>query len=284
MAITSGFFNSLNGDRVYNADQMSEYYKGIISNGVLQNYGCGLQVLAGSGMNVNVQIGRAFIESRWVELDAAETVNITASHATLNRYTAVCVKLDLSAREMTITTVDGTPATNAVQPTIANTETVKYLVLAWVYVPAGSTAITQVNITDTRANTSICGYVSGVVDQVDTTDLFEQWNAYFDEQRARFDAWFSALTEDLNVNTYIEKYEKNITGDGSTKSYALDMSGYTYSNGDIINVYINGLRAVNGTDYTVTTSGTPTVTFAYAYSASDTMIIEVYKSKIGFAS
>ena len=284
MAITSGFFNSLNGDRLYNADQMSEYYLGIISDGVVQNYRSGLQVLAGSGMNVTVGAGRAFIDSKWIDLDAAETVTINGSSPTLNRYTAVCVKLDTSAREMSIVTIDGTAATNAVVPTIANTETLKYLVLAWVYVPAGSSAVTQVNITDTRANTSICGYVSGVVNQVDTTTLFEQWNAYFEETRVRFEEWFADLTEQLNVDTYVEKYEKTVTGNGSTRSYSLDMSGYTYSTGDIINVYINGLRCVKDTDYTLTTSGTPVVTFEYAYSTSDNITFEVYKSKIGFSS
>lgn len=284
MAITSGFFNSLNGDRLYNADQMSEYYLGIISDGVVQNYRNGMQVLAASGMSVNVGAGRAFIKSKWIDLDAAETVSITGSSPTLNRYTAVCVKLDTSAREMSIVTVDGTPATNATYPTVTNTESVKYLVLAWVYVPAGATAVSQANITDTRANTSICGYVSGLIDQVDTTTLFEQWNAYFEETKARFEAWFADLTEDLNVDTYVQKYEKTVSGDGGTKAFALDMSGYTYSAGDIINVYINGLRAVSGTDYTVSTSGTPTVTFANTYTTADSMAFEVYKSKIGFAS
>ena len=51
MAVTYGFFNSVlvNGmqDRRYNADQMSTYFKGLISDGVYQNVGGGLQVRAG---------------------------------------------------------------------------------------------------------------------------------------------------------------------------------------------------------------------------------------------
>ena len=47
MSITSGFFNSVNGDRTYNADQMSTYFKGLIGSGVYENVGGALQVLAG---------------------------------------------------------------------------------------------------------------------------------------------------------------------------------------------------------------------------------------------
>ena len=37
MAVTYGFFSSLNSDRLYNADQMSNYFKGLITNGVYES-------------------------------------------------------------------------------------------------------------------------------------------------------------------------------------------------------------------------------------------------------
>ena len=67
MSITFGFFNSSNGDRKYNADQMSEYFDGLVSNGVYENVGGALQVLASQNMEVNVQTGRAIINSKWVK-------------------------------------------------------------------------------------------------------------------------------------------------------------------------------------------------------------------------
>lgn len=290
MAITSGFFNAVNSDRQYNAAQMSEYFRGILSDGVAQNYGGGLQVKASTtpDMNVKVQTGRAYIDSRWMENDAVATLAITTAHVTLNRYTAVVVKLDMTNRQMTLATVDGTAATNPTKPTPADSETVKYLVLAYVYVAAGATSISQAQITDTRADTSICGYVSGLVDQVDTSELFLQWQAayqsYYDAMTAAFQAWFDDLTQQLNVDTYIEDYHKSVTLAGSSTAIALDMTGYSYASSDIIQVFINGLLAVAGTDYTLSTSGsTPTVT--PVATASGTVVeIVVFKSQIGFQS
>ena len=36
--IKTGFFNSINGDRGYNADDMSDYFKGLLTDGVFKNY------------------------------------------------------------------------------------------------------------------------------------------------------------------------------------------------------------------------------------------------------
>ena len=47
--------------------------------------------------------------------------------------------------------------------------------------PASSIKITQAQITDTRMNQDVCGWVTGVVKQLDTTTLFNQFESYFDE-------------------------------------------------------------------------------------------------------
>ena len=36
--IKTGFFNSINSDRGYNADDISDYFKGLITDGVFKNY------------------------------------------------------------------------------------------------------------------------------------------------------------------------------------------------------------------------------------------------------
>ena len=293
MAITSGFFNSLNSDRLYTAEQMSEYYAGLLSDGVVQNYRGGLQVLASAtpDMNVNVQPGRAYIEGRWMDVDAVEPLAITAAHVTLNRYTAVCVHLDLSSREMTLETIDGTAATTPTRPTPTASASDLYLVLAYVYVAAGATSITAANISDQRANTEICGYVNGLVDQVDTTTLFLQWQAAYEtffadlsawevSMKSQFDAWLDALTQELNVNTYIEDYHKHDVPTGT--NVTVNPSGYTYDAADIIQVFINGLLGVAGTDYTLDTSGTLPVV-RNVPSGADIDIV-VFKSRIGFSS
>lgn len=249
MAITYGFFNSVNGDRVYNADQMSEYFDGLISDGVYESVGGGLQVVPHSGMTVNVQSGRGIVRCKWINNDAALTVDITQAHPTLNRYTAVIIRLDVTNRQIEITTKDGTAAAAPAKPTMTDTVTTKELCLAYLYIKAGATTITAANIQDMRAS-SLCGWVTGVVKQVDTSTLFDQYTAAYAEnlanmeaweqfQKSQFEAWFETLTQQLQVNTHIER----TFGDTTTTSsaYVYLPSSVDYEDGDVLDVYVNGV-------------------------------------------
>lgn len=295
MAITYGFFNSLNGDRVYNADQMSEYFKGLVSDGVYNSVGDGLAVKANSGLGITVGTGRAVIGSKWLENDAIYNLTLNAAHVILNRYTAVVIQLDLVNRVISIITVDGTPASTPEKPAMTNNATIMQMCLAYVYVGAGVTSITQSNITDTRADNAVCGWVTGLIDQVDTSGLFSQWQAAYNQSiasieawqttmKSQFDTWFSTLSEKLNVNTYIERYYKRVTLDGNTTTIPLDMSGYTYETSDILFVHVNGLLCSENYDYIVDATSTP-VQIHPSTSASGTVVeITVLKSKIGFST
>ena len=302
MAVTYGFFNSLDSDRLYNADQMSTYFKGLVSDGVYESVDDAMIVRADTGMNVTVGTGRAIIDCKWINIDALADVTISASHVTLNRYSAVCVHLDVTNRLMEVISINGTNATNPTRPVPQNTSTDKYLVLAYVYVGAGATSITQANIIDTRMNTAICGWVTGLIKQVDTSQLFLQWQTAYEEAYSQwqntfanfyettaleFDAWFEELTDRLNVSTYIEEYKKKVTNYGADSSYGipLNMPGYSYDPSDIVDVYINGLYADEGTDYTIQVDGPgdASVIFPILTGNTSTISISVKKSRIGFS-
>ena len=181
MAITYGYFNSISGDRTYNADQMSEYFDGLVSNGVYESVGGALQVkaISGGGMTVQVLSGRGIINCKWLKNDAAITLDITQAHAVLNRYTAVVLKLDIVNRLMTITTKDGTAASTPTKPAMQNDSEGIELCLAYIYVAAGSTTISQANIEDMRPS-ALCGWVTGLIEQVDTSELFLQWQTAYE--------------------------------------------------------------------------------------------------------
>lgn len=280
MALTYGFFNSLNGDRVYNADQVGNMFDGLISNGVYENIGDAFIVRAAGGMNVTVGSGRAFVGKKWAFNDAAISVEISAANASLNRYTAVVLRRSMTTRDVVITTIDGTPAANPVKPAIVRDNTTYDLCLAMVYVAAGATALSQANISDTRAGSS-CGWVTGIVSQVPTGDLFEQWQTAYEEFYASFQSWFDTLTKQLQVNTYINAYDKTVTpatGSGAVV-VPLDMDGYTYEAGDILFVYVNGLITK---DYTLDASvPAVSVTFTRNTGTTNEIFIRVLKSKIG---
>lgn len=288
MAITYGFFNSVDGDRTYDADQMSKYFDGLVSDGVYESVGGALQVLAmsGGGMAVNVSTGRGLISCKWLSNDTVLTLDITQSHPTLNRWTAVVLRLDKINRLMEITTKDGTAASNPIKPSMQKDSSITELCLAYIYVAAGVTSISQANISDQRG-TNLCGFVTGLIEQVDTSELFLQWQTAFDnyyaEMTEAFDDWFSTLTSQLNVNTYIQEYNKNVTigTSGATNVVALDMTGYTYSADDIIYVYVNGLY---DTTFTLDTTGaTPTITTVADVDGTE-ISIKILKSKIGFST
>lgn len=298
MAITYGFFNAIKQsdgtyDRTYNADQMSTYFEGLVSDGVYESVDDAMQVLAGTGMQVQVGAGRAIIDSKWIKNTAAYPLTINAAHVTLNRYTAIVIRLDLSARTIAITTKDGENATAPVKPTITNSETIKEMCLAYIYVGRGVTSISQANIEDTRPDNNVCGWVTGIVQQVDTSKLFLQYQTAYEQQlqtmqdwqeaqETAFNTWFSALTDQLQVNTYIQKYHKAINIGSKNGIFPLDMDGYTYASSDILFINVNGVVLTEGYDYILDTSKSPVEIHTNAeLEAENILEITALKSKIG---
>ena len=300
MAITYGFFNATKQsdgtyDRAYNSDQISDMFEGLVSDGVFESIGDAMVVTAKSGMTVQVGTGRASIDGRWIKNDAKMDITLAASNIALNRWSAIVIRLNMSSRTMSIVEKVGTAATNPVKPSLTNSTTVKEKCLAYVYVKAGAGSITQVDITDMRANTAVCGWVTGVIKQVDTSQLFLQYQAAYErqlatmqawetQQKAAFDTWFSALTDQLQVNTYIKKFRKAITTTTEQGTFPLNMSGYTYSASDIIFVNVNGVSLIEDYDWIINTTKSPVaIDTRVGMDAGNVVEIIVLKSQIGQA-
>ena len=285
--ITYGFFDSQNGDRKYNADQMSEYFKGLISDGVFESVGEGMVVEAASGMDVTVGTGRAIIDCKWIENSSAESLNVTIADPFNPRYTAVVVRLDVSRRLMELDTIDGEAAADPDYPTATWTDSVKELVLAYIYVSAGATSISQSDITDARS-LDVCGWVTGLIEQISIENLYLAWvdkfNQYYVAMEENYEAWFDMLTEDLNVSTYIRKFKKRavLTSGEDNNHIPLDMTNYTYNTDDVVRVYINGLYGSENIDWSLDTSTTPPEIITVADAVGTEICIEILKSKVGF--
>lgn len=271
MAITFGFFNSVNDDRLYNAETFNTYFEGLISqNGVYENVGDSLAVAAGSdGLTVTVAEGKAIVNSHWVRLTAVETLTLATAHNLFNRYDMITLRWNATTRNITLQAVTGTPASTPVRPTPTVNDSIVEIVLAYVLVPANATALTTGNIYDQRANTAVCGYITGLIEQVDITDLFDQYEARFaaledqleswqQTQQNTFDAWYYQLTQNLTVGAYIQKFTKVIAGGtGVSNIIPLDMPGYEYDENDIILPNLNGLMLQPDYDYLIDTRFTP---------------------------
>lgn len=186
MTVTSGFFNSINGDRRYLAKHFAAYFASFIGNGVYPSPSTGLQVVERVNMAITVKPGNGWINGYFVTNDDDLVFILNNADGTLNRIDRVVMKLDYSNRQITIEVKKGTLASSPVAPTLQRDADIYELAIADIRVNAGVAAITQANITDQRFNLSLCGIVTGVVDQIDTTGLFAQYNSAFNE-------WFETI-------------------------------------------------------------------------------------------
>lgn len=201
MAWTYGFFNSVDGDRTYNAQQMSEMFDGLITEGVYESVGNKLAVQPNSGMTIQINTGRAFVGKHWVKNDSVYTHTLEASDVLLNRYCAVCIRADDndSVRSAVPYFKYSEFATNPTKPTMIRNSKITERCLAYIYIKAKATKITAADIQDTRGNTNLCGWVTGLIDQVDTTTLFEQFEGAFEDFMDANEAEIAAVTTAKNA-------------------------------------------------------------------------------------
>jgi hypothetical protein len=244
MALKYGFFNSKNGDRKYNADDISNFFYKLISDGVLATPSTNLQVQAGTGLQVSVSPGYGMINAKYINLTASQAVQLTAADIALDRIDRIVMKLDRTSRQITIYAKTGTPGATPAVPSVTRTDDVWELSLARIAVAHGATSITQANITDERSNTSVCGYITGMIDQIDTTTLFAQFQAAFDH-------WFDGVKDEVLRNTLVRRYTNSTASTAiRTSIFPIEIPEFNASL-DTLNVYVNGFRLQPVTDYTL---------------------------------
>lgn len=315
MSIRSGFFNSVNKDRLYDAEDLGNYFEGLISNGIFESIGNKLLVTSGTGMSVNVDTGRAFINCHWMTNDAILTLPLDAADVQYKRIDRIIVRLDTSdsVRDMNIYVLKGTNSLNPVAPPLTRTLSTYEICLADIYVDANVTSISQSNITDRRGNTSLCGFVTGLIEQVDTTDLFiqyqdafetyyknataefdtyyqnstAQFDAYcqnataeFDEymatKKAAFDSWFERLTSTLTVDTTLTKSQ--LVYQTTTETIMVNIGDLNYEVGDILLVHVGGVLFIEGVEYQLVNNF---IEFENSIAKDNTITIICIKSVVG---
>ena len=99
---------------------------------------------------------------------------------TLNRVDRVVLQFDTSENITAIKLKTGTPAVAAQPPDILQNHNQYELGLCTISVPAGSTAVTAADITDTRADETVCGVMRDGVTGIPTGTLVQQFRAVID--------------------------------------------------------------------------------------------------------
>lgn len=193
------FFNDVNDDRVYYAEDWARHLKKYFTNGIFNNE---LNVLANNDMTITIKEGDANIEGyRYTNTgDLVKTIEM--ADGTLNRIDNVVLRLDLTNRLISAQIIKGTFADKPVAPELVRTSTIYDLRIAKISIPAGTTTITQDLITDTRFITSDCGNVISTVQTPDTENLFIQMQTLFEKQinelNNNFETWFDSMKNQLS--------------------------------------------------------------------------------------
>jgi hypothetical protein len=133
---------------------------------------------AGTGMNVSVNTGEAWIRGHYGKSTAAKTLPITAAHATLPRKDRVILRADFTNNRVELDVLAGTAASTPITPSVTQSSTVWEVSLAVVDIPAGDTVITTSQITDDRVYTTVHGKFTSTTNQTITNSSYNkvQWN------------------------------------------------------------------------------------------------------------
>lgn len=172
MTVKYGFYDSLNGDRLYNADDINTFFEGVFSDGVFEFVGNGLKVENSPGtMNVLVKDGRAWFNNLWIRNTSTLTLTLQPSHMIYDRIDIVILEFDssITVRENSIKILTGIPSSTPIPPVMTNTSTLNQYALAHIYVPAGVSEILMDNITN-KIGTVNTPYAVSLISQPGTSD------------------------------------------------------------------------------------------------------------------
>jgi len=213
MSVTYGFYNSLNGDRKYNAEQLSSLFDGLIIDGVFASIGTAFAVKATTGITVNVGIGKAWFNHTWTLNDSILPLEAPEAEVLLDRIDAVVLEVDSteSVRANTIKFVKGTPSSSPSNPILTNEGTIHQYPLCYIYRKFGSSTITQADITN-MVGTESTPFVTAILQTISLDELLGQWQSELDQfvatrqdevdqwiasEESDFTEWFDQMKADL---------------------------------------------------------------------------------------
>lgn len=222
MAITSGFFNAQVdefgvADRLYDAEQMSSIFDGIIRDGVFAFIGDKFKVTVGGGNAVNIGTGRAWFDHVWILNDTLHPLTVPAAEVVLDRIDAVVFDIDrnIGVRNGGISVIKGTPSSGPSRPAMIRQEERNTYPIAYIRRVAGR-SLTQADIT-VVVGTGETPFVTGPIETIGV-DLFvdsmrSQWDLWFQEtsissglefqewmtdKKFEFDDWFATIKDTMS--------------------------------------------------------------------------------------
>lgn len=173
----SGFFASINGDRKYKSDLIATFFSKLFTNGVFNNE---LQVQANDNMTVTLKSGTAFINGYFYNNTVDKVINISLSDTEQSRIDSIVLRFSKENRQIIADVLEGSYADNPVAPELTRNSNIYELRLCNISVNKQADSITTSMIEDCRFNSTDCGQVISAVQQLDTTEIFAQYQAAFE--------------------------------------------------------------------------------------------------------
>lgn len=195
----------------YDADDASGYLATRLS-GVYSAEEDFAVTIAGE-LSLTVSAGQAWVRparfrGRSIIMEQPTTLALTAADPVRTRIDRVVLRYDAAARKTSLQVLEGTPdSASPTAPAITRTALVYDLCLAEITRPAGSTAITAANLTDTRADEDVCGVMRDGVTSIPTAQLIAQWRAAQADLETQLRAQLAVLNAEIKDGSAYSKTE-----------------------------------------------------------------------------
>lgn len=170
-------------DRAETSDLFRLLFANLVSNGVLAQPGDCFQVFASEGLTIKVHPGFGIIQGAFAYDETESTYTLGKAPQQYARIDRIVLRANYKDRCCEIIVKEGTPAVKPVAPELIKPARGDYyeLSLATIYVPSNATVITQAAITDTRGDSSVCGFVTQLIDHLSTEDFYTQLNGFYQD-------------------------------------------------------------------------------------------------------
>ncbi len=201
-------------DRAETSDLFALLFSSLISDGVLALPATCFQVqAAGSGLNIELAPGFGMVKGRFCYNDEIFPMALGAAPQKYSRIDRVVMRCNYLERMVEIIIKPGEEAANPAPPELIRPSAGDYyeLCLANIRLTAGQTLLTQSSITDTRPDSSVCGYITQLIDHLDTSVFFAQLEQFYTEFVERANGSYGQFIEDM------QEYLKNLSDSGNSQ-------------------------------------------------------------------
>ena len=208
-------------DRAVDSTLLSNVINEFVSTGVFVKDSGGFTVSPGEGMTVVVSPGSAIIRGTTCIENNARTLTIQAADLNYDRIDSVVLRYNNNedVRSIDLYVLQGVAASSPVQPDLTREGAIYEIAIANIYIPVNTVSISNERITDTRADTSRCGWATGV-----SQDFMESLNNRF-----------AIVNENISkvIKTFTTTYK--YTGSASStpfRSNSIDKGSLDIANGN----------------------------------------------------